>query len=152
MVCVLNKIDAISIVSMTLVASMLTYQEELDLLYKIPNSVPISSKLWLNVDDELKEEMWKKLEWVPHASSADLPASFVCTRSRTESSPTTRSRLFCAAAAARLRTSVTLSTRTSSGSSSTLWFTVLRPSTRVARRSVLTTCWRMRSEFLQQQQ
>lgn len=62
MVCVLNKIDAISIVGITQMRSLLTVQEELDLLYKIPNSVPISSKLWLNVDDELKEEMWKKLE------------------------------------------------------------------------------------------
>lgn len=62
MVCVLNKIDAISIVSVIRQQFILTMQEELDLLYKIPNSVPISSKLWLNVDDELKEEMWKKLE------------------------------------------------------------------------------------------
>lgn len=35
---VLNKIDSISV-------------EELDLLYKIPHSVPISSKLWLNTDE-----------------------------------------------------------------------------------------------------
>jgi len=47
---VLNKIDAISI-------------EELDLLYKIPNSVPISSKLWLNID-ELTEKMWEALNLV----------------------------------------------------------------------------------------
>ncbi|KDQ64882.1 hypothetical protein JAAARDRAFT_240889 [Jaapia argillacea MUCL 33604] len=47
---VLNKIDAISI-------------EELDLLYKIPNSVPISSKEWLNVD-ELIEKMWEALDLV----------------------------------------------------------------------------------------
>lgn len=47
---VLNKIDAISI-------------EELDLLYKIPNSVPISSKNWLNID-ELMEVMWEKLDLV----------------------------------------------------------------------------------------
>ena len=57
----LNKIDAISI-------------EELDLLYKvrvtilsanseIPNSVPISSQLWLNID-ELLEVMWEKLNLV----------------------------------------------------------------------------------------
>lgn len=32
------QIDAISI-------------EELDLLYKIPNSVPISSQMWLNIDE-----------------------------------------------------------------------------------------------------
>ncbi|GAA6057591.1 hypothetical protein JCM3770_005401 [Rhodotorula araucariae] len=44
---VLNKIDAISI-------------EELDLLYRIPNSVPISAKDWLNID-ELIETMWDKL-------------------------------------------------------------------------------------------
>ncbi|BEI94219.1 uncharacterized protein CcaverHIS019_0606780 [Cutaneotrichosporon cavernicola] len=47
---VLNKIDAISI-------------EELDLLYKIPNSVPISSQNWLNID-ELLEIMWEKLDLV----------------------------------------------------------------------------------------
>lgn len=47
---VLNKIDAISI-------------EELDLLYKIPMSVPISSKEWLNVD-ELIEKMWETLNLV----------------------------------------------------------------------------------------
>ncbi|KAI0269178.1 P-loop containing nucleoside triphosphate hydrolase protein [Gloeopeniophorella convolvens] len=47
---VLNKIDAISI-------------EELDLLYKIPNSVPISSNEWLNVD-ELIEKMWQALDLV----------------------------------------------------------------------------------------
>lgn len=44
---VLNKIDSISV-------------EELDLLYKIPNSVPISSKLWLNIDelvDKVRGEM-----------------------------------------------------------------------------------------------
>ncbi|BGP16152.1 GTP-binding protein rbg1 [Rhodosporidiobolus nylandii] len=44
---VLNKIDAISI-------------EELDLLYRIPNSVPISAKEWLNID-ELIDTMWEKL-------------------------------------------------------------------------------------------
>ncbi|KAI5847743.1 P-loop containing nucleoside triphosphate hydrolase protein [Morchella snyderi] len=43
----LNKIDAISI-------------EELDLLYRIPNSVPISSERGWNVD-ELLEMMWEKL-------------------------------------------------------------------------------------------
>ncbi|CUA69575.1 hypothetical protein RSOLAG22IIIB_08582 [Rhizoctonia solani] len=47
---VLNKIDAISI-------------EELDLLYKIPNSVPISSKEWMNID-ELLEVMWTALDLV----------------------------------------------------------------------------------------
>lgn len=49
-VVVLNKIDAISI-------------QELDLLYKIPDSVPVSSKDWLNID-ELLEVMWKKLDLV----------------------------------------------------------------------------------------
>lgn len=43
----LNKIDAISI-------------EELDLLYRIPNSVPISSEHGWNID-ELMELMWEKL-------------------------------------------------------------------------------------------
>ncbi|TFY83810.1 hypothetical protein EWM64_g198 [Hericium alpestre] len=47
---VLNKIDAISI-------------EELDLLYKIPYSVPVSSSEWLNVD-ELIEKMWEALDLV----------------------------------------------------------------------------------------
>ncbi|KAI0796569.1 P-loop containing nucleoside triphosphate hydrolase protein [Abortiporus biennis] len=47
---VLNKIDAISI-------------EELDLLYKIPMSVPVSSREWMNVD-ELIEVMWKTLDLV----------------------------------------------------------------------------------------
>ncbi|KAJ7791324.1 developmentally regulated GTP binding protein 1 [Mycena olivaceomarginata] len=44
------QIDAISI-------------EELDLLYKIPMSVPISSKDWLNID-ELIEKMWETLDLV----------------------------------------------------------------------------------------
>lgn len=43
----LNKIDAITI-------------EELDLLYRIPNAVPISSEHGWNVD-ELMEMMWEKL-------------------------------------------------------------------------------------------
>lgn len=43
----LNKIDAISI-------------EELDLLYRIPNAVPISSEHGWNID-ELLELMWEKL-------------------------------------------------------------------------------------------
>jgi len=46
----LNKIDAISI-------------EELDLLYRIPNAVPISSEHGWNVD-ELLELMWVKLNLV----------------------------------------------------------------------------------------
>lgn len=44
----LNKIDAITI-------------EELDLLYRIPNSVPISSEKGWNID-ELLEMMWEKLD------------------------------------------------------------------------------------------
>ncbi|KAF3024322.1 GTP-binding protein rbg1 [Neopestalotiopsis sp. 37M] len=47
---VLNKIDAISI-------------EELDLLYRIPNAVPISSEHGWNID-ELMEAMWEKLQLV----------------------------------------------------------------------------------------
>ncbi|GBE79741.1 Uncharacterized GTP-binding protein [Sparassis crispa] len=47
---VLNKIDAISI-------------EELDLLYKIPNSVPVSCREWMNID-ELLDQMWKTLDLV----------------------------------------------------------------------------------------
>jgi len=47
---VLNKIDAISI-------------EELDLLYKIPHSCPVSSREWLNVD-ELIQMMWETLDLV----------------------------------------------------------------------------------------
>lgn len=46
----LFQIDAISI-------------EELDLLYKIPHSCPISSKEWLNVD-ELVQMMWETLDLV----------------------------------------------------------------------------------------
>lgn len=44
----LNKIDAISV-------------EELDLLYRIPNAIPISSEHGWNLD-ELLELMWDKLE------------------------------------------------------------------------------------------
>lgn len=47
---VLNKIDSISI-------------EELDLLYRIPNAVPISSENGWNLD-ELLEYMWKRLNLV----------------------------------------------------------------------------------------
>ncbi|KIK99267.1 hypothetical protein PAXRUDRAFT_822963 [Paxillus rubicundulus Ve08.2h10] len=70
---VLNKIDAISI-------------EELDLLYKIPHSVPISSKEWLNID-ELTEKMWDSLELVrvytkPRGQSPDYSAPVVLRRGR----------------------------------------------------------------------
>ncbi|RXK36522.1 cytoplasmic protein [Tremella mesenterica] len=72
-ICVLNKIDAISI-------------EELDLLYKIPNSVPISSKLWLNID-ELLDVMWDKLNLVriytkPRGQQPDYSSPVVLRRGR----------------------------------------------------------------------
>jgi len=70
---VLNKIDAISI-------------EELDLLYKIPNSVPVSSKEWLNVD-ELIEKMWETLDLVrvytkPRGLAPDYSAPVVLRRGK----------------------------------------------------------------------
>ncbi|KAF5369778.1 hypothetical protein D9758_001154 [Tetrapyrgos nigripes] len=70
---VLNKIDAISI-------------EELDLLYKIPNSVPISSKEWLNID-ELIDQMWKTLNLVraytkPRGLAPDYSAPVVLRRGK----------------------------------------------------------------------
>ncbi|WWC86380.1 uncharacterized protein L201_001256 [Kwoniella dendrophila CBS 6074] len=70
---VLNKIDAISI-------------EELDLLYKIPDSVPISSQLWLNID-ELLEVMWEKLNLVrvytkPRGQQPDYSSPVVLRRGR----------------------------------------------------------------------
>ncbi|WVW82436.1 hypothetical protein I302_104446 [Kwoniella bestiolae CBS 10118] len=70
---VLNKIDAISI-------------EELDLLYKIPDSVPISSQLWLNID-ELLEVMWDKLNLVrvytkPRGQQPDYSSPVVLRRGK----------------------------------------------------------------------
>ncbi|WWC66504.1 uncharacterized protein I206_100406 [Kwoniella pini CBS 10737] len=70
---VLNKIDAISI-------------EEIDLLYKIPDSVPISSQLWLNID-ELLEVMWEKLNLVrvytkPRGQQPDYSSPVVLRRGR----------------------------------------------------------------------
>jgi ribosome-interacting GTPase 1 len=70
---VLNKIDAISI-------------EELDLLYRIPNSVPISAKQWLNID-ELIEVMWDRLSLVriytkPRGSPPDYTAPVVLRKGR----------------------------------------------------------------------
>ncbi|KAF7313715.1 OBG-type G domain-containing protein [Mycena chlorophos] len=70
---VLNKIDAISI-------------EELDLLYKIPMSVPISSKEWLNID-ELIEKMWESLDLVrvytkPRGLAPDYNAPVVLRRGK----------------------------------------------------------------------
>ncbi|KAJ3536709.1 hypothetical protein NM688_g6800 [Phlebia brevispora] len=70
---VLNKIDAISI-------------EELDLLYKIPMSVPVSSKEWLNVD-ELIEKMWQTLNLVrvytkPRGLPPDYSAPVVLRRGK----------------------------------------------------------------------
>ncbi|KAF8842247.1 developmentally regulated GTP binding protein 1 [Paxillus ammoniavirescens] len=69
----LVDIDAISI-------------EELDLLYKIPHSVPISSKEWLNID-ELTEKMWDALELVrvytkPRGQSPDYSTPVVLRRGR----------------------------------------------------------------------
>jgi ribosome-interacting GTPase 1 len=70
---VLNKIDAISI-------------EELDLIYKIPHSVPISSNEWLNVD-ELIEKMWEALDLVrvytkPRGLAPDYSAPVVLKRGK----------------------------------------------------------------------
>ncbi|KAK4048029.1 GTP-binding protein rbg1 [Microbotryomycetes sp. JL201] len=70
---VLNKIDAISI-------------EELDLLYKIPNSVPISAREWMNID-ELIDTMWEKLDLVrvytkPKGKQPDYTAPVVLKRGR----------------------------------------------------------------------
>ncbi|KAI0729356.1 developmentally regulated GTP binding protein 1 [Fomitopsis betulina] len=70
---VLNKIDAISI-------------EELDLLYKIPNSVPISSREWLNID-ELIDVMWRKLDLVrvytkPRGAAPDYSSPVVLRRGK----------------------------------------------------------------------
>ena len=51
---VLNKIDAISIEEIGICAAYPSYQgliPGVDLLYKIPNSVPISVKMWLNIDE-----------------------------------------------------------------------------------------------------
>jgi len=70
---VLNKIDAISI-------------EELDLLYKIPNSVPISAKQWWNID-ELIDVMWDKLDLArvytkPRGQLPDYSSPVVLRRSK----------------------------------------------------------------------
>lgn len=70
---VLNKIDAISI-------------EELDLLYKIPHSVPISSKEWLNID-ELLDALWNALNLVrvytkPRGLAPDYSAPVVLKRNK----------------------------------------------------------------------
>ena len=67
------QIDAISI-------------EELDLLYKIPNSVPISSREWLNID-ELIDVMWKKLDLVrvytkPRGAPPDYSSPVVLRRGK----------------------------------------------------------------------
>ncbi|CCM04823.1 uncharacterized protein FIBRA_07016 [Fibroporia radiculosa] len=68
-----QQIDAISI-------------EELDLLYKIPNSVPISSREWLNID-ELMEIMWRRLDLVrvytkPRGAPPDYSAPVVLRRGK----------------------------------------------------------------------
>lgn len=67
------KIDAISI-------------EELDLLYKIPSSVPVSARDWLNVD-ELIEMMWDKLNLVriytkPRGKQPDYSSPVVLRRGK----------------------------------------------------------------------
>lgn len=60
--------------------------EELDLLYRIPNSVPISAKDWLNID-ELIDVMWEKLDMVrvytrPRGKAPDYSAPVVLPRSK----------------------------------------------------------------------
>ncbi|CAH7676609.1 P-loop containing nucleoside triphosphate hydrolase protein [Phakopsora pachyrhizi] len=70
---VLNKIDAISI-------------EELDLIYRIPNSVPISVKEWLNID-ELIDCLWDKLDLVrvytkPRGKQPDYSQPIVLKRNK----------------------------------------------------------------------
>ncbi|CEQ42450.1 SPOSA6832_04253, partial [Sporobolomyces salmonicolor] len=57
--------------------------EELDLLYRIPNSVPISAKDWLNID----EVMWEKLDLVriytkPKGKQPDYTAPVVLKHAR----------------------------------------------------------------------
>ncbi|PNY26951.1 Ribosome-interacting GTPase 1 [Tolypocladium capitatum] len=69
----LNKIDSISI-------------EELDLLYRIPNAVPISSEHGWNID-ELMEAMWEKLSLKrvytkPHGKAPDYSAPVVLRATR----------------------------------------------------------------------
>lgn len=64
---VLNKIDAISI-------------EELDLLYRIPNAVPISSEQGWNID-ELMEAMY--VHFLPHTQSR--VHKLICTGGRNSS-------------------------------------------------------------------
>lgn len=54
--------------------------------YKIPNSVPISSKEWLNID-ELIDVMWKALDLVrvytkPRGQSPDYSAPVVLKRGK----------------------------------------------------------------------
>lgn len=116
---VLNKIDQISI-------------EELDLLYKIPHSVPISSKQWLNVDEltdkvggmyvkgnVCREQMF--LTWanvlLSHAHRCGRSCgSCECTRSQAGHRQTIRS-LLCFGRGARLCSTLpTRSTRRLRGS------------------------------------
>ncbi|KAJ3490098.1 hypothetical protein NLI96_g1695 [Meripilus lineatus] len=68
-----TQIDAISI-------------EELDLLYKIPMSVPISSREWMNID-ELIDKMWQTLNLVrvytkPRGLAPDYSSPVVLRRGR----------------------------------------------------------------------
>lgn len=60
--------------------------EELDLLYRIPNSVPISAKQWLNID-ELIDVMWERLDMVrvytrPRGRTPDYSAPVVLPKTR----------------------------------------------------------------------
>ena len=55
-----------------------------DLLYRIPNSVAISAKSWLNID-ELIDVMWEKLDMIrvytrPHGKTPDYTAPVVLKR------------------------------------------------------------------------
>ena len=87
---VLNKIDAISIEELDLL-----YESTLCLLptlsssvcrYKIPMSVPISSREWMNVD-ELIDKMWQTLDLVrvytkPHGQAPDYNSPVVLKRGK----------------------------------------------------------------------
>jgi ribosome-interacting GTPase 1 len=84
---VLNKIDAISIEEVDLLYSRhrcYAMNEEADLSSEIPNSVPISSKMWLNID-ELKEVMWTKLDLVRVCVLARMSSSHADTLLATQS-------------------------------------------------------------------
>lgn len=64
----------------------LSNKEVQQLTSQIPNSVPISSKLWLNID-ELMEVMWEKLDLVrvytkPRGQAPDYTAPVVLRRGK----------------------------------------------------------------------